>query len=250
MEKNYRLLGWLAIVMAGLATPALADARLTLEQKALFDQAIHDYLIEHPEAVIEAFNAAQQKSAAQAMERTKTIIRDNREKLLANADDLVAGDPNGTATIVEFFDYRCPYCKAMQPVLDALLKEDPKLRVVYKEFPILGEPSVLASRVAIAAKKQGKYAEFHKAMIATKGEAEITDKVVLKVAASVGLDLKKIKADIEGPDASRIIAANEAIAAQLNIDGTPGLIIGDTLIRGVVGIDTLRDGIAAMRNGG
>jgi protein-disulfide isomerase len=159
----------------------------------------------------------------------------------------VQGNPKGDVTIVEFFDYRCPYCKEIEPVLDALLLEDRKLRIVYKEFPILGPPSVFASRTALAAKKQGKYAAFHRAMMAAKGN--ISDETVLKVAASVGLDTEKIKADMGAPEIDRVLKANYELAEALQIQGTPGIIIGDTLIPGAVDIATLRKDIAAARKG-
>ena len=151
-------------------------------------------------------------------------------------------------TLVEFFDYRCPYCKQVEPSLDALLKEDGKLRIVYKEFPILGEASVYATRVALAAKKQGKYAEFHRAMMATKGD--IGDEMVLKIATSIGLDVGKIKTDMSAPDIDKLIDTNYALADALNIQGTPAIIVGGTLIPGAVDLDTLRKNIAAARSGG
>ncbi len=150
--------------------------------------------------------------------------------------------------MVEFFDYRCPYCKQVEPSLDALLKEDGKLRIVYKEFPILGEASVYATRVALAAKKQGKYAEFHRAMMTTKGD--IGDETVLNVATSLGLDIGKIKTDMSAPEIDKLIDANYALADALNIQGTPAIIVGDTLIPGAVDLDTLRKDVAAARSGG
>jgi protein-disulfide isomerase len=227
---------------------AAADEALTPQQKAAVDQVIHDYLLSHPEVVVEAMKAAQQKSDQEAAERSRRAIAAMRQQLLENPDDLVAGNPKGDATIVEFFDYRCPYCKEIEPTLDALLHEDPNLRIVYKEFPVLGEPSVFAARVALAARKQGKYAAFHRAMMAAKGN--IDDAFVLKVAASVGLDIGKIRADMGSAEIERIIRANLGFAETLDIRGTPALIIGETLIPGAVDLDTLREDLAAVRRGG
>jgi len=218
------------------------------KDRAGLDQAIHDYLTAHPEVVLDALKAAQQQADAQAAEQSRRTIATKRKELFNSPDDLVQGNPKGDVTLVEFFDYRCPYCKQVEPALDALLKEDGKLRIVYKEFPILGEASVYATHVALAAKKQGKYAEFHRVMMATKGD--IGDATVLNVATSVGLDVNKIKADMSAPEIDKLIDANYALADALNIQGTPALIIGDTLIPGAVDLDTLRKNIAAARSGG
>ncbi len=239
---------WLSLLLATASSTASAGEGLSPQQKSAIDQAIHDYLLDHPEIVVDALKAAQQKSAQEAAERTRRLIGEMRRQLVDNPDDLVQGNPKGDATIVEFFDYRCPYCKEIEPALDALLHEDPKLRIVYKEFPVLGEPSVYASRVALAARKQGKYAAFHRAMMAVKGT--IDDAVVLKVAASVGLDLNKVKTDMGAADIEHIIRANYDLAATLSIEGTPALIIGDTLIPGAVDIDKLREDIATVRKHG
>ena len=240
------------ILLAGFVTalspaPVGAEEALTPAQRAAVDQAIHDYLLAHPEVVVEAIKAAQEKNEAQAAERVRQTIATKRKELLESPDDLVLGNPKGDATLVEFFDYRCPYCKQIEPTLDALLKEDPKLRIVYKEFPILGEASIFATRVAFAARKQGKYREFHHAMMTAKGN--INADFILKVASSVGLDLAKIKAEMAAPDIDRIIRANYDLAEALDIRGTPGVIIGDVALPGAVDLETLRQHIATARKG-
>jgi protein-disulfide isomerase len=218
------------------------------KDRAALDQAIHDYLMAHPDVVVDALKAAQQQADAQAAEQSRRTISSKKQEIFQSPDDLVQGNPKGDVTLVEFFDYRCPYCKQVEPSLDALLKEDGKLRIVYKEFPILGEASIYATKVALAAKKQGKYAEFHNVMMATKGD--INDETVLNVAKSIGLDVAKIKTDMNAPDVEKLIDANYALADALNIQGTPALILGDTLIPGAVDLDTMRKNIAAVRSGG
>lgn len=217
------------------------------KDRAGLDQVIHDYLMAHPEVVLEALKAAQQQADAQAVEQSRRMISTKQKELQESPDDLVQGNPKGDVTLVEFFDYRCPYCKQVEPSLDALVKEDGKLRIVYKEFPILGEASVYATRVALAAKKQGKYAAFHRAMMATKGD--IGDETVLNIATSLGLDISKIKADMSAPEIDKLIDKNYALADALNIQGTPAIIVGDTLIPGAVDLDTLRKEIATVRRG-
>ena len=218
------------------------------KDRAGLDQAIRDYLMVHPKVVLDALKAAQQQADAQAAEQSRRMISTKQKELQDLPDDLVQGNPKGDVTLVEFFDYRCPYCKQVAPSLDALLKEDGKLRIVYKEFPILGEASVYATRVALATKKQGKYAAFHRAMMTTKGD--IGDETVLNVATSLGLDISKIKTDMSAPEIDKLIDQNYALADALNIQGTPAIIVGDTLIPGAVDLDTLRKDVAAARRGG
>jgi protein-disulfide isomerase len=247
----------LALLFGATAAPgrvSAADSSSRLppssmpKDRADLDQAIHDYLLAHPEIVLDALKAAQQQADAQAVEQSRRMIAIKQKELLDSPDDLVQGNPKGDVTLVEFFDYRCPYCKQIEPSLDALLKEDGKLRIVYKEFPILGEASVYATRVALAARRQGKYAEFHRAMMATKGE--ISDETVLKVASSLGLDISMIRADMSAPQIDKLIDSNYALADALNIQGTPAIIVGDALTPGAVDLDTLRKDIAAARGGG
>lgn len=249
--------GAMALLTSALALPwqvSAADSSSPAPQTSMpkdragLDQAIHDYLMAHPEVVLDALKAAEQQADAQAAEQSRRVIASKQQELQDSPEDLVQGNPKGDVTLVEFFDYRCPYCKQIEPSLDALLKEDGKLRIVYKEFPILGEASVYAARVALAAKKQGKYAEFHRAMMATKGD--IGDETVLKVATSLGLDVNKIKADMSAPQIDKLIDTNYALADALSIQGTPAIVIGGTLIPGAVDLDALRKDIAAARGGG
>jgi protein-disulfide isomerase len=241
----------LAILAFGFCA-ALADSASSPEplpkNKAELDQAIHDYLMAHPDVIMEALKSAQQQAEAQAAEQSRRMIATHRKELLESPEDLMQGNPKGDVTLVEFFDYRCPYCKQIEPSLDALLKEDGRLRIVYKEFPILGEASTYATHVALAASKQGKYAEFHRAMMATKGN--IDDATVLSVATSLGLDMAKIKADMTAPETDKLIEKNFALADALEIQGTPAVILGEKLIPGAVDLDDLRKEIAALRKGG
>jgi protein-disulfide isomerase len=148
-------------------------------------------------------------------------------------------------TIVEFFDYRCPYCKQVLPSLQALLKEDQKLRFLYKEMPVLGPQSVTAAHAALAAQRQGKYEAFHNAMMATKGQ--ITDETVYKVAGSVGLDVDRLKQDMSAPDVGQALKTNLALATELNIRGTPGFIVGNHIVPGAIDLEALRNMVADAR---
>ncbi len=160
----------------------------------------------------------------------------------------MGGNLQGDVTLVEFFDYRCPYCKKFEPELEALIKEDPNLRVVYKKFPILGPASTFATRVALAARRQGKYDEFHRAMINAKGA--MTEGAILDTAKSVGIDLEKVKAEMNAPEIDGMIKRNFELAAALKVNATPTFVIGKSVLPGVINAETLRALIASQRHQG
>jgi protein-disulfide isomerase len=228
-----------------LAPPAGAADGLTPAQEQAVERLVHDYILAHPEVLVEAIRGAQAKAKEKKEESARQAITARRSELVSDATAPVAGNPKGDVTIVEFFDYRCPYCKQVEPHLAALLKEDPKLRIVYKEFPVLGPESVFATRMALAAQKQGKYAPFHDAMMAAKGT--ITEETVLSVARSAGVDVARAKTDMGGADIQEIIKRNYALADALDIQGTPAFVVGDTLVPGAIELDSLRHLIAEAR---
>ena len=183
-------------------------------------------------------------------------LRDSQFAPVLNANRTAIETPFGSSwkgsskpdvTLVEFFDYRCPYCKQVVPALDALLAKDKQLRFVYKEFPVLGPDSVHAARAALAAGKQGKYEAMHRALMAIKGQLD--EPAIMKVAASVGLDVERLKTDMAAPETDRALKANVKLAEALDIHGTPGFVIGDEIVPGAVGLDELKRLIEAARRG-
>ncbi|HEX3499015.1 MAG TPA: DsbA family protein [Stellaceae bacterium] len=240
----------ICFVIAGLAATPLARAAETVTpaQKSAFEQIIHDYILQHPEVIVEALQSAEEKMKAQSEERARAAVVERRQELLDDATAPVAGNPKGDVTLIEFFDYRCPYCKQVEPALEALLKEDRQLRIVYKELPILGKDSVYATRVALAARKQAKYDKFHAAMMATKGQ--IDEKVILQVATTSGLDIDRLKSDMTASEIDDIIKRNYDLAQALDIHGTPAFIVGGELIPGAIDIATMKQKIAAARKSG
>jgi protein-disulfide isomerase len=239
----------LAVLLAWtVAAPARAADPLTSEQKQAVEAVIHDYFLKNPEFMVEVLRAAEAKIKQDKASDARQAIATYRKELIADATSPVGGNPQGDVTIVEFFDYRCPYCKQVEPALEALVKEDPKIRVVYKEFPVLGAASVYASRMALAAAKQDKYFAFHNAMMSTKGQ--ITEKVVLQVAATAGIDLAKAKGDMDDAAIKEIIHHNYTLAEALDINGTPAFIIGDVLIPGATDMDNLKKLVADARKPG
>ncbi|MDH5642130.1 MAG: DsbA family protein, partial [Nitrospira sp.] len=149
--------------------------------------------------------------------------------------------------VVEFYDYRCGYCKKAASAVTALQKEDPRVRVVYKDFPILGEPSELAAKAALASQAQGKHQAFHEALFAS--HADMTKEEILKIAAGVGLDTARLEADMANPEWQAIIEKNRVLAHELGISGTPGFIVGHELVPGALDLNGLKELIARAGQG-
>ena len=238
----------LLLLLVTLAYPVRAADSLTHEQKDEVEKIVHDYLMSHPDFMVEVLRSAEAHFKAQKTADGKQAIAKKRDELLHDMTSGVAGNPDGDVTLVEFFDYRCPYCKQVEPALEAMIKDDPKLRIVYKEYPVLGAESMYASKMALAARKQGKYGAFHDAMMAAKGQ--INDQVVLDVAKSAGVDVARAKVDMDAPDIQDIVKRNYALAEALDIQGTPAFVIGDTLVPGAIDIDSLRKLVADARHPG
>jgi len=220
-------------------------AELAPEQRQAIESIIHDYLLQHPDALIEALRAAEEKVKTDASEKAKQTLVARRSEIFDNPETPVGGNPKGDVTLVEFFDYRCPYCKQVHPRLQELLADDRQLRIAYKEFPILGAVSIAAARAALAAHRQSKYETFHDAMMAAKGE--ITEDTVYRVAGSVGLDVDRLKRDMSSPQIDAALRANHTLAEALDITGTPGFVIGDQMVPGAIELSSLRELVAGAR---
>jgi protein-disulfide isomerase len=223
-------------------TPAPSAVDIDVVQKI-----VRDYLREHPEVIIDAikqYQAKQDQAEAAKAQQNITALKDD---IFKDPTSPVAGNPDGDVTVVEFFDYRCPYCKVVAPDIQKVMDADSKLRVVYKEFPILGPASTTASKAALASVAQGKYLPFHAKMIAYKGQLD--DASIFAMAHDVGLDVAKLKVDMEKPEIRNIIDKNAQLADKLKIQGTPGFVIGDQLIPGVASVDDLTAAIKKARAG-
>jgi protein-disulfide isomerase len=229
--------------LAGSVATGLAAGTMTKEQRQEFEQVIKDYLLANPQAVLDALTNAQQWQETRKMS-------DNAERLFRSPNAFVAGNPDGDISLVEFFDYNCGYCKrAMDDVL-AYIEEDPNVRVIMREFPILGRGSVIASQAALASRKQNKYWEFHLALMGTKGiqnEAQ-----VMEVAKSVGLDTTRLKQDMQDPAIMAAIGEGHELATALGINGTPTFVLDDQLLPNVENLkEALASATAEIRaNGG
>jgi protein-disulfide isomerase len=211
------------------------------------EQAIHDYILAHPEVLIQSLRTAKEREQERLAALAKSKIGLFKRDFVDDPAAPVLGNPKGDVTLVEFFDYRCPYCRQVEPFLQALIRSDPGLRVVQKEFPILGPASVYAARVALAANKQGKLKEFHVRMMARK--PNIDEATVLKVAEEAGLDIDRLKSEMNGPDIDTEIARTREIAQALRLNGTPAFIVGSELVPGATDLETLRSMLDDARRG-
>jgi protein-disulfide isomerase len=236
----------LAVSALGIARPPLAAASdFTPDQKKEIEAIIGQYLKSHPDVLIDAIQAADDKLKADAKDKATQALAANRQQVYDDPQSPVAGNPNGNVTLVEFFDYRCPYCKQVEPSLEKLVGEDHQLKFVFKEFPVLGPDSEVAARVALAAKKQGKYDAFHRAMMNTAGHIDET--AIYKVAASVGLDMDRLKQDMASPDIEKELKANLDLGKTLDLDGTPSFIVGTTIVPGAISAADLKQLVADAR---
>lgn len=232
----------LALVAAALPAQAQQTPPLTREQ---VEQIVREYLINNPEIIVEAIEAleARQKQAAQVGQKDAVAAR--QEQLYRDPDAPVLGNPAGDVTVVEFFDYRCPYCKQVAPSLAQLLKEDGNVRLVLKEFPILGPASVVAARAALAAHAQGKYAAMHAALLEHPGTFD--EGVVTRIASKAGLDTARLQQDMAKPEIAAMIDRNKDLAHTLSLTGTPAFIVADTVVPGAVDLETLKLLVAEAR---
>jgi protein-disulfide isomerase len=242
------LFGLLALACACIAAASprpLEATEMTPEQRRAIEAIIHDYLMQNPDVLIEALREAEAKANIDAEAKAAQVLHDRRREIFDDPATPVGGNPQGDVAIVEFFDYRCPYCKQVQPAIQKLLEQDQKLRFVYKELPVLGPQSDMAAHAALAARLQGKYEPFHTLMMAAKGQ--ISDEVVYRIAGSIGLDVDRLKRDMTDPEIDQALNANKSLANALDIRGTPGFIIGDRIIPGAVDLDALKNMVADAR---
>jgi protein-disulfide isomerase len=234
------IVGWISLNHAGLGPSE--DAR---EQGGAFEQRVRDYLIDNPQVLVESIQRMEQQQRAAQTDEFSRIIAVRSDEILNDPETPIGGNPEGDVSLVEFFDYNCPYCRRVAPTLADIEKHDPKLRLVYKEWPILGPNSEFAARAALASRRQGKYVEFHKALMLASGL--INESKVLEVATNVGLDIGRLKQDMEAPEIKAAIERNKKLAQALRITGTPTFVVGDKMLRGAADADVLRGYIREAR---
>jgi len=218
---------------AASAQKSVKAAALTKDE---INTMIHDYIMNNPQVLMQSVEEYQKKS-----------VEDRAAQASKDVNSPEAGNPKGDVTVVEFFDYNCHYCKGAFPAVQSLIEKDKKVRVVFKEFPILGPTSGTAAKWALAAQKQKKYFEFHAAMMNNK--EPISDELLARVAKNVGMDVDKAKEYVASPDAMIEITKNRKLAEQLDLNGTPAFIIGGNISRGAISEEEMESQISVIRAG-
>ena len=189
-------------------------------------------ILENPQIIMEAVQLLEQQQTAAQAKATQEVLEDQRQLLEQDPNAPVLGNPDGDVTVVEFFDYNCPYCRRAMSEVEGLVEADPEIRLVFREWPILGEGSVFAAKAALAARNQGKYEEFHWALMGMEERAQQAS--VLRIAAEIGLDVDKLQSDMAAPEIQRHIEDSMRLAQSLGFNGTPSFVIGDNLVPGFV----------------
>jgi protein-disulfide isomerase len=243
--KMKTLLGALLALVLLAPLASAQETGITPQQKTDIEKIVHDYLLEHPEVIRDAIQALQAKDEQSKADAQTQAVLQNKDALFNDPATPVAGNPMGDVTVVEFFDYHCPYCKAVASPLQKLTEEDKGVRLVMKEFPILGQDSILASQAALASVGQGKYWEFHQALMEHRGKFDM--EVIKAIAEKVGLDPAKLEADMQSDKIKPMLSANHDLAQTLGIGATPTFIIGDQVVEGAVPLDQLKDLIKKAR---
>ncbi len=249
MRHTLTLMGFaiLALSVAGCAVTANEATPASAPSNDLTDAAIERYIRTHPEVIVQSLQAMEAKREAEQRERQKVALATKQNELLHDPTSPVSGNLKGEITLVEFYDYRCGYCKKAASAVTELQKVDPRVRVVYKDFPILGEPSELAAKAALASQAQGKHQVLHEALLAS--HADMTKDEILKIAVAVGLDPKRLESDMANPKWQAVIDKNRALAQELGISGTPGFIVGTELVPGALDLNGLKELIARAGQG-
>jgi len=252
MTSRPRLIAAACAALLAIALPqaSLAD-EFSTSQRGEVERIIREYLIAHPEVIQEAMGELEKRQSAAEAEKHKTAVKQYSQSLFMSPRQVVLGNPNGNVTFVEFFDYNCGYCKRAMDDMLTLLKDDSKLKVVLKEFPVLGPGSIEAAQVAVAVRMQDKtgkkYLEFHQKLLGSRGQADRAR--ALAVAKDIGLDMGRLDKDLTSPEVEATLEESFKLAEALGLNGTPSYVIGDDVVIGAVGLDTLKQRVNTSRCG-
>jgi protein-disulfide isomerase len=231
------------------AAISATGAGLSDDQRVEVEAIIKNYLIAHPEIIRDAINELQRREDAAAAEQQNKAIAANRQLLFDSSREIVFGNPKGDVTLVEFFDYNCTYCRRAQADMKQLMADDKNLRIVMKQFPVLGDGSVEAAQVGIAVHivAPDKYYAFHDAMLGERGQ--VNGERALAVAEEIGLDRAKIQQTMKTPEVKATIGEVYELASKLALSGTPSYVTPKEVVVGAVGYDTLKEKIGQARCG-
>lgn len=247
MAKTF---GWAsgAVVAAMMCGTAVAQEKSAFSdaQRREMQGLIRAYLLENPEIINEMVDILQEKQRTERDEQQKATIAKHRDEIFDPPEATVIGNVKGDVTVVEFFDYNCGYCKQMFPAVMETLADDGKIRLVLKELPILGPPSEFAAKAALASRKQGKYSEFHQALLKSKGG--LSEALIMTIAKDVGLDPEQLRTDMQDKSIRDIIERNRDLARDLQINGTPAVFVGENFYPGALSKENLLVAIDEARN--
>jgi protein-disulfide isomerase len=247
---SFRLLASALFALALCGAPQAASAQSFSDtQRGDIETIVRNYLIAHPEVLEEAMTELSKRQAAAEAEKHEASVASNAKTIFDSPRGVTIGNKDGDVAFVEFFDYNCGYCKrAMADMLD-LMKSDPKLKVVLKEFPVLGPGSVEAAQVAVAVRMQDpkKYLDFHQKLLGSKGQADKAR--AMAAAKEAGLDTARIEKDMASPEVRATIEENFKLAESMGMNGTPSYVIGKQVVIGAVGLENLREKIGIARCG-
>ncbi len=249
MTKNRLATSIAALFMAtGVQAADLDLGDMSEEDRAAFGAQVRAYLLENPEVIMEAVQVLEERQAAEQAQGDVALIENNADAIFNDGYSWVGGNPEGDVTIVEFFDYRCGFCRRAHPEVAQLLELDGNIRYVAKEFPILGENSLVSSRFALAAREIGgdeAYEAAKEALIVLNGEMD--DTVLRRLADTLGLDADAVLGAMDDEGITEQLATTRALAQTLQINGTPSFVMGDQLVRGYVPLDAMQQIVAEAR---
>jgi protein-disulfide isomerase len=233
------------LAAAALFAPPASAQSFSDDQRTQIEGIIKDYLMKHPEVIQDVMSALDKKQQEADAAKASAVIKDNNATLFNSPHQVVLGNPQGSTQVVEFFDYNCGFCKHALPDMLTLLKTNPDLKFVLKEFPVLGEGSIEAAHVAVAARMQDptgkKYMDFHQKLLGGRGPADKAH--ALAAAKEVGFDMARIEKDLNSDEVKTTIDEDMKLADALGVNGTPSYIVGNQLVVGAVGLDELKQRI-------
>ena len=218
----------------------------TPSQEKAIERIIQNYLLGKPELIVQSMEKLREREQAEQINKTKELLRTYADRIYQHPMSPYTGDKNGDVTLVEFFDYQCGFCKQVTESIITLIKNDQRLRVVWKELPILGETSLVAATAAMASRKQGKYFDFHVALMKNRGS--LNHQSIMKIAKSVGINTAQLKKDMSDAAIRTYLEDTTKLAQKLGIKGTPGFIIGDRVVPGAASLKRLKTLIQTERN--
>lgn len=245
--KRLALFAFLAAVLAAPVSSLDLRAMTDVERQDFRDE-VRAYLLENPEVLMEAIAVLEQRQTEAQTTSDSDLVAANAQALFSDAHSYVGGNPDGDVVMVEFLDYRCGFCKRAHPEVTELIRTDGNIRYIIKEFPILGEQSVMAARFAISTLQvAGKepYAKVHDMLMTFRGD--ISDKSLRRLARDLDLDGDAIMSVMDSDSVSEVIAANHALGQRMQINGTPSFVMGDQMLRGYVPLDGMQEIVAEIR---